>query len=346
MRNTFCLGDPFTENQMSRRLSQLLNTRVSRAALGLSAILTIGFSACSNPVDADRRENSPAVSLKLTDEDAIDRYSCRWYQENNMWILVCTPVSGGGSGGTYQLAAVTVTANTTASAGTFQLGQRPYDPNKRFDTDPNAPVPSFFGNGIPAGEDGFTLPNREPDYLERRYADSVFVASGLAARPNVVPMSPEEVLACSMKLVKCIVVFNIRNIAYDLAAQAAQQDPNSIKDGQRDAYRHLIGQILATGRLGPAEARFWGDLHEYSHWENSRSNYMDLWNNAVARGIALPFWSTTANIGERLAQNLARQADLCHQIFYVGSGQVPEATRPTLQQITAGSPGDGAYGCR
>ncbi len=241
---------------------------------------------------------------------------------------------------------MTVSANTTASVGTFQLGQRPYDPNKRFDTDPNAPVPSFYGNGIPSGEDGFILPNRDPDYLERRYADSLFVATGLAARPNAKPLSAAEILACSMKPVKCIVVLNIRNISYDLAAQVTPQDPNQITDGQRDAYRHLIGQILATGRLGPAEARFWGDLHETSHWDNSRSNYMDLWNNAVARGIGMPFWDTGANIGERLAQNLAKQADLCHQVFYVGAGQVAEATRPTLQQITAGSPGDGAYACR
>lgn len=242
-------------------------------------------------------------------------------------------------------ATVSVIANTTASVGTFQLGQRPYDPNKRFDTDPNSPVRGFFGNGIPSGEDSFTLPDREPIYLERRYSDSLFVATGLAARPRVVPPSKEEALACSLKPVKCIVIYSIRNITYDLAAQAAQQDPNGIVDGQRDAYRHTIGQILAIIRLGPEEARFWGNLHETSHWANSRSNWMDLWNNSVARGTAMLFWSSGANIGESLAQNLARQADLCHQLFYVGAGLVAETTRPTLQQITSGSPGDGAYQC-
>ena len=262
-----------------------------------------------------------------------------------MWILVCSPPVGG-AGGTYQLAAVTVTANTASAAGTAHFGQRPFDPNRRFDTDPNTPLPSFFGNGLPSSEVGMTIPDRDPDYLETRLADSIFVVSGLAARPNEVPPSLREILACATKGTICGQIYRIRNAAYDLAQQAARQDPNGLMNGQRDAYRHFVGQVLATAALGQAEAKFWGDLHETSHWANDLSNFMDLWNNAIARGYGSPFAGQGFQPGYGLVQNLAQQADRCHQLFYVGPGLVPAETRPSSTLVMSGSPGDGEYGCR
>lgn len=304
-------------------------------------------ATCTQP-DLHRRDDvMPPISLKVTDEDAIDRYSCRFYMDsNNVWILVCNPVTAGGGNGTYQLATVTVTANTTSSSGTAHLGQRPFDPGRRFDTDPNTPQTSFFGNGIPGTEVGAPVPNRDPDYVETRLADSIFTASGLAARPNEPRLSAQEIIACATRPTICGVVFNIRNAAYGLAQLAATQDPNGLTNGQRDAYRHFIGQFLATGHLGQAEAKFWGDLHETSHWANDLSNFMDLWNNAVARGAGASFNMNGFQPGYRLAQTLAQQADNCHQLFYVGPGLVPPETRPSEALIMGGAPGDGGYGCR
>lgn len=86
---------------MSTRVSsKQLSSTVKEIGRGLFFILTIGLAACTNPAEIGRRQDSPTVSLKLTDEDAIDRYSCRWYQDNNnMWILVCAPLNGGGTSG-------------------------------------------------------------------------------------------------------------------------------------------------------------------------------------------------------------------------------------------------------
>jgi hypothetical protein len=323
-------------------LSRMTNVIVRKPWRNALRALTATFSlsACAGPTELPVREASSEVSLMLTDEDAVDRYTCKFYRVGDVWQLVCYAGNGGGS--THTLATVTVTANTSAIAGTAVLGYRPYDSSRRFDTDPQSPIAGFTGAGWPS--DIWVAPDlSEPlDGNQRRIADSVFASSGLASRGPQEVLSLAELKACSRKPVTCGVILHIRNDSYDLAALAAKQDLGGLVNGQRDAYRHFIGQFLAATHLSKDEAKFWGDLHEHSHWRGDFSNYMDLWNNEIARSYADGFLFGAFNPGYRLAQTLATQADRCHQLSYDGAGLVDQWSRPNPLN---GPPLDG-YACQ
>ncbi len=323
-------------------IPQQITASASKTGRNMLQVLTVavGLFACAGPTELPIREASPAVSLKFTDEDAVDRYTCKFYKIGEVWQLVCFAGVGGGS--THTLATVTVTANTSTTAGTALLGYRAYDSNRKFDSDPSSPIGSFVGAGWPS--DIWVAPDLSGplDDNQRRLADSVFVASGLANRGPQAALSLEEMKACAAKIATCGVILNIRNAAYDLATLAAKQDLGGLANGQRDAYRHFIGQFLAASHLGKDEAKFWGDLHETSHWQGDFSNYMDLWNNSVARAAADGFLFGAFNPGYRLAQTLATQADRCHQLSYDGPGLVDQWSRP---HPLNGPPLDG-YACR
>lgn len=91
-------------------------------------------------------------------------------------------------------------------------------------------------------------------------------------------ISPIERDLCQRDRSTCLVVFNIREIATDKAAQTYRDHP---KDGtERHALQHLLGSAMMTASLGLKTANSWLAAHEWGQPSpNGLQNQMDLANN-------------------------------------------------------------------
>ncbi|XP_002731150.1 uncharacterized protein LOC100370001 [Saccoglossus kowalevskii] len=78
-------------------------------------------------------------------------------------------------------------------------------------------------------------------------------------------------------------VFAIRDMADDSKADAQREFPNSLHNGQGDAFRHALWMYRVTKRYGSYTAKQFGDAHEVSSVNVLSERLMDLYNNKVGR---------------------------------------------------------------
>ncbi|XP_070560500.1 uncharacterized protein [Ptychodera flava] len=87
--------------------------------------------------------------------------------------------------------------------------------------------------------------------------------------------------------------FKIKSFADDSLADAQSLFPNSVHNGEGDAFRHALWMYRVTKTYGAGVAKDFGDAHERSSVNPLNERLMDLYNNEVGRCLG----SNSANHG-------------------------------------------------
>lgn len=80
----------------------------------------------------------------------------------------------------------------------------------------------------------------------------------------------------------------VKRLADEATAETEDRYPESLADGQGDAFRHCMWSATMTVFLGPRDAKGFGDRHERANLQeggSKKSSKMDQFNNRIGRRI-------------------------------------------------------------
>ncbi len=107
-------------------------------------------------------------------------------------------------------------------------------------------------------------------------------------------LNREEKKLCWANPMECIGVYHAKNMAEDFSNAEAQADgATSAWNNKYDAMRHAYWNAVMTRALGEERAEVWATAHEWGIPPTDPERCMDMFNNAVGRGVGVAAYGQT-----------------------------------------------------